>query len=146
MNFYKIIKYGKTYILPPTTTFCVSKEGISVLNTNYGLFELKPKDIKPYGVELIAVLNELGREYRRYLPKFVKEKKVEEPVLIGDNERLTCPRCGNEDTCVDMGQGEFHYEFSCRECGCKVSIRSEEEDKILKVKADGELLHKYGPN
>ena len=69
INYFKIRKYGKFYILPFTTMFCVSKKGIEAFGAQDPLWELKPGDIKAKGVDTVAIVQELEREYRRLHPK-----------------------------------------------------------------------------
>lgn len=72
-DYYIIKKNGKSYILPITMGFCISKDGIEVLGCSDTLWELKPKDIEGRGIGTDDILRELRQEYRRLTRVKVKD-------------------------------------------------------------------------
>lgn len=82
INYFKIRKNGKFYLLPITTAFGVSKDGIRVLGVPESLLVLKPGDIKPHGVDTVDIVQDLEWEYRRL------NRKTEGPVLIEEPKNV----------------------------------------------------------
>lgn len=141
--------HGIWYVNPDTTSFKIDEKGISIIGPEVYLVNIQPEEIELKVLDNRDLLSSIRLTYKHLVA--LDKKKEKEPVPTQyDKERLTCPKCGNNDDYVDlMSKGEYHYQFHCRKCGYDVWIHNkEEEDKILKIKmkTDGELLHKYGPN
>lgn len=77
-NYYIIKKNGKSYVLPFSIGFCVSKDGIEVLgiSTFKPLWQLKPEDIDGRGMGTVDILNVLRHEYRRVMKSSKEEEEL----------------------------------------------------------------------